>query len=317
MKRCLLIGGAGFIGTAVVQALLVEGSRHVLVLGRSVNPVRELPAGVDYVCAPPERSHEVLMRVLPSCDEVIDMAYASVPKTSFEDPVHDVLVNLPFSVDLLKLASEHALSRFVFVSSGGTVYGNPLYLPIDEQHPTNPVSPYGITKLALEKYGQMYQRLASLPFMVVRPGNPYGPGQSGNLGQGFVATAIQSALQRQPLTVFGERGTVRDYIHVDDLARAIVAVLLHGRTGDVYNAGTGQGNDNVMLLDRLRPLAAADGLALEVHHQPARPFDVAANVLSVAKLTYDTGWRPRIDIDEGLVATWSAAKVVADWKSEA
>lgn len=303
MKQCLVVGGAGFIGEAVVRALHAQGGRKLVVAGRRETPARTLPDGVVYVRFPAEASHAALAGLLADADEVIDLAYASVPKTSFEDPVHDVLSNLPFSVDLLKLASESNLRRFVFVSSGGTVYGNPLYLPIDEQHPTNPVSPYGITKLALEKYGQMYQRLAGLPFMVVRPGNPYGAGQFGNSGQGFVATAIQMAKRGAMLTVFGERGTVRDYIHVDDLARAIVAVLEHGQVGGVYNAGSGEGHDNLAVLERLQPLLAAEGLSLAVQHQAARPFDVAANVLSSARLTYETGWRATTSLEAGLAST--------------
>ena len=310
MKRCLLVGGAGFIGEALARALLLTGERSVCILGRQAAPGRALPQGVRYVGATGQGSDSVLGQLLDEADEVVDLAYATVPKTSFDDPVHDVLANLPFSVALLKMASERPLLRFILVSSGGTVYGNPQYLPIDEHHPTVPLSPYGITKLALENYGLMYHRLAGLPLTVVRPSNPYGPGQAGFMGQGFIGTAIRAARESLPLQIFGERGTVRDYIYVDDLAEAIVAALTHGQPGAIYNAGSGIGHDNVQVLDRLQGLVQQAGLSLSVTHAPARPFDVAANVLSVARLTYETGWRPRTDLMDGLNRTWAAASEI-------
>lgn len=305
-KTCLLVGGGGFIGRAVARELLREGGRRVLILGRSQVPRTELPDGAEYVFLPDDQRAEFLAALLASCNEVIDFAYASVPKTSFEDPVQDVLGNLPFSVELLRLASQAGLEKFVFISSGGTVYGNPLCLPIDESHPTNPVSPYGITKLALEKYGFMYQRLAGLPFTVIRPGNPYGPEQLGGGAQGFVATAIRCIRERRPVTVFGERGTVRDYIYIDDLARAVVSVLCHGKLGGVYNAGTCSGLDNLQVLKLLEPLAAKDGFAVQVDQKSARPFDVEANVLSSVRLSFETGWSPFFCLEDGLELTWKS-----------
>jgi UDP-glucose 4-epimerase len=239
---------------------------------------------------------------------VVDLAYATVPKTSFDDPVHDVLVNLPSSVVLLRQASQRRLRRLVLVSSGGTVYGNAAYLPIDETHPTNPVSPYGITKLALEKYALMFHRLEGLPIVIARPGNPYGPNQLSNLGQGFVGTALYSILQRQPVCVFGERGTVRDYVYIEDLVAGLSAALNHGNVGETYNIGTGIGYDNRSVLDEIDSIVRADGYSVQCEHRPFRAFDVAENVLSSARLTYLSGWRPQVDLHTGLEATWQWAK---------
>jgi UDP-glucose 4-epimerase len=246
--------------------------------------------------------------LMDECDEIVDLAYSTVPKTSFEDPVFDVLANLPFNVALIKMASERSMRKVVFVSSGGTVYGNPGYLPIDESHPTNPASPYGITKLAIEKYGFMYSLLRDLPFVAVRPGNPFGPDQIGGQGQGFVATALFAALTGKSIKIFGDRGTIRDYIYIDDLVSGIASALDAGEPGDVYNIGTGIGLDNRTVLDHISALAAADGRKLIVQIEPPRPFDVAANVLSSARLTYRSGWRPTTNFDEGLVKTWAWAK---------
>src|SRR5690606_36441288 len=149
------------------------------------------------VCYMPGNVEDVAFMngLLEGCDELVDLAYATVPKTSFDDPVHDVLVNLPATVSLLRQAANFSLKRVLLVSSGGTVYGNAAYLPIDEAHPTNPVSPYGITKLAAEKYALLFHRLEGLPVVIARPSNPYGPNQMGNLGQGFIAAAMLATLR--------------------------------------------------------------------------------------------------------------------------
>jgi len=306
MAACLVVGGGGFIGSHLVAKLVATGRKDVQVLGRSAHPRFPLPDGVRYmsgdIC-----DEQFLRPLLQDCDEVFDLAYSTVPKTSFENPVLDVMANLPANVTLIKLASECQLRRFVLISSGGTVYGNADYLPIDESHPTNPVSPYGITKLAAEKYALMFHRLGDLPVVIVRPGNPYGPNQLGNLGQGFIGAAVFALLNHQPVTIFGSRGTVRDYIYVEDLAGGLVAALEHGVVGDIYNIGTGLGLDNRKVLDEIVKVTYQSAYPLELIVKPERPFDVAANVLSSAKLTYVSGWRPQTEFATGLVSTWAWA----------
>lgn len=247
----------------------------------------------------------LLTDLLAGVDEVVDLAYSTVPKTSFEDPVFDIQTNLPQSVNLLRLAAEqNRLRKLVLVSSGGTVYGHATSTPIHETHPTNPVSPYGITKLAIEKYGLMYHQLTGLPVVVVRPGNAYGEGQLPFRGQGFVATAIASFLRGQRLTVFGGTEVVRDYIHVDDIASGIVAALDACTPGCCYNIGTGVGTHTNGLLAMIGGLAGQAGLELEVDHRPARAFDVRVNVLDSSRLAAASGWQPSVSLADGLDRAW-------------
>jgi UDP-glucose 4-epimerase len=302
----LVVGGGGFIGSHFVKMLVEHGGRDVIVLGRSNKPRFQLPSGVTYVQGD-GANVPLISTLLSKCEEVVDLAYATVPKTSFDDPVNDVLVNLPATVALLQEAANHKLRCFLLVSSGGTVYGNPAYLPIDETHPTNPVSPYGITKLALEKYATLFHKLKGVPSIIVRPGNPYGPNQIGNLGQGFVGAAMFASLNRQPVSIFGERGTVRDYVFIEDLADGRLAVLDSGKAGETYNIGTGIGYDNRAVLDILAEVVRPTGYAVEVAVRPLRPFDVTANVLSPARLTYVSGWRPKTELHDGLEQTWEWA----------
>ena len=304
MTTTLVVGGGGFIGSHLVLKLLESGRNDIRVVGRGTEPRFALPKEVNYVSG--DISVESFARsVLQDCDELIDLAYSTVPKTSFEDPVHDVLVNLPSTVNLIKVASEFDLKRFLLVSSGGTVYGNAAYLPIDESHPTNPVSPYGITKLAIEKYALMFNHLNSLPVVIVRPANPYGPNQLGNFGQGFIASTMFSLLNNKQVNIFGEHGTTRDYIFIDDLVDGLVAALDKGRVGDIYNVGTGIGLNNKEVLDQIVKIANQFEFPLKLMIQPERPFDVTRNILSSAKLTYASGWKPQTTLQVGLEKTWA------------
>lgn len=304
MAATLVVGGGGFIGSHLVLKLLESGRKNIKVIGRSAQPRFALPYEVSYISGDISNEHFV-RSLLTDGDEVIDLAYSTVPKTSFEDPVRDVLENLPSTVTLIKIASEYNLKRFVLLSTGGAVYGNATYLPIDEFHLTNPVSPYGITKLSTEKYALLFHYLNQLPVIIIRPGNPYGPNQLGNLGQGFVASAMFALLNSKQVNIFGEFGTIRDYIFIDDLASGVVAALDKGVVGEVYNIGTGIGLNNREVLDAIVNLPIASNYPLNLLITPLRPFDVAENVLSSAKLTYVSGWRPKVSFNEGLKITWA------------
>ncbi len=303
MRSCL-IGGAGFIGTELTK-LLVKSGRDVVVMGRSPRSARELAAGVRYESGD-YGDVERLRSVLAGADEVVDLAYSTAPQTSYADPVYDVVSNVPAAVTLLKEAAKHRLTKVLLVSSGGTVYGVARTLPITEDHGTQPISPYGITKLAIENYGWMYRALLDVPVVVVRPGNAYGEGQRMLSGQGFIATAMRRISAGQAVEMFGATGTLRDYIHVSDVASGIMAALDAGRPGTAYNIGTGEGLNNIDVLRLIEPHAANAGLAVRKRLLPERKFDVPANILDSARLRAVSGWRPMIGIHEGIAGLWAA-----------
>lgn len=296
-RSCLLIGGGGYIGSYVAP-LLLETGRRVTVLGRRLSPSYPLPSEATYVqgCF---SDLSLLRNVLDKHHEVIHLAYATVPNTSFDNPLGDLLQNLPPTVQLFSEIAERG-GRLVLVSSGGTVYGEAMTVPISESHPTKPISPYGVTKLSLERYAHLYAATHGLQVICMRPSNAYGEGQRPFTGQGFIATAIASAMQGQPITIFGECGTIRDYVHVADLARGIVLALESAQPGETYNVGTGIGRSNVDVLKAIAPLMDQAGASVQVHHEPLRPFDVRVNVLDSTALNRQTGWTPRITFQDGL-----------------
>lgn len=296
----LVIGGAGYIGSYLIPDLLATG-RKVTVLGRKATPLHELPEGVTYISGDYAR-RELISSLLDYHQEVIHLAYATVPNTSFENPLADILQNLPPTVQLFSEAAARG-TKLLFVSSGGTVYGEAIKLPIQEDHPTKPISPYGVTKLTLESYAHLYSVTHGLNYVCVRPANAFGAGQRPFAGQGFISTAMASALCRQSIQIFGLRGTVRDYIYISDLAAAMVHALEYGKVSETYNIGSGVGLSNMDVIEAMIPLINEIGFKLHIEHLPERVFDVKTNVLDSTKLHEHTGWEPRVGFYEGLVLT--------------
>lgn len=299
-RSTLLIGGSGFIGSHLVPLLLAQG-RRVTIMGRNKQPRLPLPEEVKYISAD-YADLDITRDLLAKHAEVIHLAYATVPNTSYDNPLGDLLENLPACVQLFSLAAESG-SRLMLVSSGGTVYGEAQKLPIPEDHPTAPISPYGVTKLTLEKYARLYFVTHGLDVVCVRPANAFGEGQRPFIGQGFIATAMGSVLQGKAIRIFGTKGSIRDYLHVSDMAAGILAVLERGKAGEVYNLGSGMGHSNLEVVKAMAPLLHEIGHEVRTTHAPERPFDVQANILDCSRLRMDTGWTPKVDFADGLKRT--------------
>ena len=239
---------------------------------------------------------------------MIDLAYSTVPKTSYDDPVFDLVSNLPASVGLFQEALEVGVSRVLIVSSGGTVYGPPEELPLKESHPTRPVSPYGITKLTTDRYALMFHRNVGLPVVVVRPANAYGEEQRTGTGQGFIAAAIAAIRAGREVEIYGTQGTIRDYIHVADVAAGILSALDHGENGEIYNLGSGIGTSNLDIVRILETPAGKSNLPVRTKILPERRFDVEANILDSSKLRSKSGWNPKIPLHAGIQMMWDVTQ---------
>lgn len=302
----LVIGGGGYIGMHLVNSLLATG-RRVTVMGRSKLPHYLLPSDVAYYSGD-FGENELIDALLDKNQEVIHLAYATVPNTSFDNPLADLQQNLLPTVQLFSKVAERG-GRLILVSSGGTVYGQAGQFPIPENNPTNPISPYGVTKLTLEKYAHLYAVTNGLQVICVRPGNAYGVGQHPYIGQGFVSTAMASIINNKPVRIFGACGTIRDYVYVTDLAEGIVNALEHGCLSETYNIGSGIGRSNMDVIAAMLPLLGKTGSEIYIEHLPERVFDVHANVLDSTKLSSHTGWAPKIEFQDGLLKThdWLAA----------
>jgi UDP-glucose 4-epimerase len=297
MTCTLLIGGGGFIGTHLAKAL-TRSNRKVIVTGRATHNQR-LPTSIEYI------SNQILggsgfEGILDSIDEVVYLAYSSVPQTSYDDPIKDIHENLSYAVNTFEFFKKQNLKKFVYVSSGGTVYGQANSLPIEEDHPTNPISPYGITKLAIEKYGMMYKHFFDLPIVIVRPSNVYGEGQRPFVGQGFIATAIAQAIKKEKIKIFGKDGTIRDYVYVDDVVEGLLALLDFGVAGEIYNLGSSLGHTNLEVVDILNKIGLDSNVVFEYELREPRPFDVRENILDTRRIHSLCGWIPSTKLEKGL-----------------
>ncbi len=301
MLSTLLIGGAGFLGSHLQKTL--EDKRNLTILGRS-SPERVRPMNGHRYIQADFRDYSLMKKVVPQFDEIILLAHSTVPKSSFENPMCDLDSNLPPTIALFDLLKNSPVRRILVVSSGGTVYGNPRQLPICEEHPTNPVSPYGITKLAIEKYALMLHHSHQVPVVIVRPSNPFGAFQLPFRGQGFVANAIACILENRKLEVFGNGEIVRDYLPVEDLAVGIAACLFNGRSGEIYNLGSGVGRTTKDILDALSVFARSRSMTIDMDEVPKRPFDVTQNVLDSRKAHQHTGWKSESNFYNALEKTW-------------
>lgn len=296
----LLLGGNGFIGSHLAEALRARGDRVVVLDARA--PRADVDwTGIDYRQANPF-AQDVLDDVLADADVIVHAASVTTPASANADPVRDAEVNLGGTLRLFEAMRRHRRTRIVYLSSGGTVYGNPAHLPVAETHPLNPICSYGVTKVAVEHSLRIHADAGVLDPVIIRASNPYGERQAASRSQGFIGIAMARLLAGVPLQVWGDGSHVRDFLHVDDLVRLLVEAV-HGDARGIYNAGGGRGYrlDEVCAL-----IEQAAGARLEIEHQPARRFDVHDIVLDIRAARDHLGWEPRIPLDVGLQRTWQA-----------
>ncbi len=208
--------------------------------------------------------------------------------------------NVVSTLQLLEAMRGIGIKKIVFASSGGTVYGQPIRTPIDEGHPTDPTTSYGITKLTIEKYMQLEKVLHGLQPVILRVANPYGERQRVEHAQGVVAAFLKRALADQPIEIWGDGSVVRDYLHVSDVAEAFAAALGYQGAETVFNIGSGSGTS---LNELVRLLSQQLNKELCVNYQPARDFDVKSNVLNCQRALRDLGWQPQVSMAVGLERT--------------
>ncbi|QWA09350.1 NAD-dependent epimerase/dehydratase family protein [Sodalis ligni] len=211
--------------------------------------------------------------------------------------------NLVSSLHMLNAMVSQNVPRIIFISSGGTVYGNPQYIPIDEQHPTDPVVSYGITKLAIEKYLHMYSNLHGLKVITLRVANPYGERQRVETAQGAIGVFLHNALKGLPIEIWGDGTVQRDYIHVSDVAEAFAKAVTYDGDKECFNISSGIGTSLNDLIDMLRGFLPEP---IQVNYQPGRPFDIAVSVLSNDLARKELGWQPKVSMQAGMTraANW-------------
>ncbi len=295
--RSLVTGGAGFIGSHLVDSL-VELGHEVLVIdnlssGRreNVNPRAELK--VLDIC-----DEEAIFKSIHDFSPNYIHHYAAQidARLSVKKPSYDARINIIGSINVIKAGVKAGAEKFIYISSGGAIYGEPLYCPVPEDHPINPVSPYGLSKYTVEEYLRLIHCQTNLPYVCLRYPNVYGPRQDPHGEAGVLAIFSQAMLEGKPLTIFGDGSATRDYLFVSDVVRSNLLVTNNVPTGS-YNIGSGV---ETSVKEIFHLLADALSYKKKPTYSSPKLGDINHICLDCNKAKKELGWEPIVNLKEGI-----------------
>lgn len=305
MMRIIVTGGAGFIGSHVVDKY-VELGHEVVIIDNLITGKREhvnpKTTFFNMDILDPRVEH-IFSGFKP---DIVNhhAAQVSVVKST-DDPIYDAQINILGSLRIIKYSLKCKVKRFIFASTGGALYGEPVSLPCNEDHPTNPLSPYGVAKLSVEKYLYTFYMAYGLEYVVLRYGNVYGPRQDPYGEAGVVSIFTERMLNNKEVEIFGDGNQERDFIYVGDIVDVNVLALdlpVHNSNpfGPVYNIGWGKGTSVNRIFSELKNLTNYNHSPLM---SPPRPGEVYKIYLDNTKISKEWGWKPVVSLEEGLRRT--------------
>lgn len=297
--KIFVTGGAGFIGSHITNSLIEDGHKVSVIDDLSTGKRSHIhpKAKFYHLDIRDKRLNEVFSQERPSilCHHA---AQINVRK-SVEDPIFDANINILGTLHLLKLSLTHGLRKIIFASTGGAIYGEQDYFPADENHPTRPLSPYGVTKLAVENYLYYYQQVYGLDYVILRYANVYGPRQDPYGEAGVVAIFAESMLSGKTPIINGDGKQTRDFINVSDVAAANVAAL--NFTGsNIFNIGTGIETSINELFQQIKKFTKAK---IKENHGSAKKGEQIRSVITPQKAINALNWAPKISLADGLKKT--------------
>lgn len=306
--KVLVVGGKGFIGSHVVDRLLERG-HDVAVF----DTPRKKPAFIS--CESTKLTMiegdftkgEDLGEAIKAMDAVIHLAWTTTPATAERDPGYDIVSNVLGTVRMLQMAVQHGVGKIVFSSSGGTVYGESDVPLIAENHQTSPLCTYGASKLAVEKYLEVFQQKFGLDYAVLRPANPYGERQDVNSGVGAITKFLSCAVNGHPITIWGDGSVARDFFYVGDLADAFVAALEKPTPSRIYNIASGA---NKTLNEIIEIIKSITGKSPDIRYDKKRSFDVKSVCLDISRARRELGWYPKVSLSDGIRRTYEWIKLI-------
>jgi UDP-glucose 4-epimerase len=297
--KVLVTGGAGFIGSHVVDRLLELGHPVVVVDDLSTGRLSNLPTEIPFyrVDIATPALEEVFRKERPEL--VCHYAAQISVQLSMQDPLDDADTNVRGSLNLLQNCVRYGVKKVVYTSSGGAIYGEPIHLPCDETHPVHPLSHYGVSKYAVENYLHVYRQSYGLDYTALRLSNVYGPRQDPFGEAGVVAIFSQAMLKGKPVVINGSGEQERDFLYVLDVVEAVITALERGN-GEAFNIGTGRGASVNQIYSLLKKNSDYPG---EASHGPPKPGEVFKIYLDITKARQELGWEPRFPLEEGLKDT--------------
>jgi len=300
--KILVTGGAGFIASQIADAFINEGHEVHILDNLSTGFEKNINAKAKFIMS--DISSPSILEIFEKEKfDVVNHHAAQIDvRKSVNDPIFDANTNILGTINLLQACIKTRVKKFMFASTGGAVYGEQAYFPADENHPTNPVSPYGITKLTIEKYLFFYKNEYGLNHTILRYANVYGPRQNPFGEAGVVAIFTNKLLNNENPIINGEGKQTRDYVFVGDVVKANVTTL-SSKSSDIFNVGTGIETSVNELFTKLNSISG--GNAVE-KHGPAPKGEQLRSVITSEKLFKEFEWKPAIKIDEGLKKTFDS-----------
>ena len=297
--KILVLGADGFVGANLCHHLVGAGAL-VTGFGHRSGRLGDV-SGLRFVEG--DAQQLPCEGLFEGQEQVVHLIGTTTPASSDADILYDIQSNLVAAIDIFERAARAGVRKLVFLSSGGTVYGPNAPVPTPESAETNPICSYGIVKLAIEKYLQIFEQRTGMTGISLRVSNPFGPYQYARRGQGAIAAFIANSIHSKPLHIWGDGTVRRDYLFIDDLSEAIVAALQYEGMERVFNIGSGESrslNEVVASIRRLEP-------NVTVSFEGSRPIDVPISQLAIEKARKELGWSPQMDWHDGVKRTFEWA----------
>ena len=302
MTSCLIFGGGGFIGSHLAEAL-VRAKYSVRVFGDLRSGMKNLEPVADHIeiIKGDFGNESDLTAAIRDTDWIFHYISTTNPARSFENPVYDIQSNVVSSVRMMEIALKSDVKKIIFPSTGGTIYGDARTIPIPEDEPANPLNPYAISKLAIEKYLHYFFSRNGMDYLVLRYSNPYGERQNPYGNQGVIPIFLNRIRQNEAPVIYGDGNSIRDYIYIGDAIDATISLLNCRSNEKLFNVGSGTGTSLNQLLE----------IMSEVTGKPVSPIYkedggryIKKVILDISKIQRETGWQPKTNISKGITRTW-------------